>query len=121
MGEALYLGPATERLFDDAFADGATITATAAADLLGLDAKTLAALSDSNVIRWVPRGKRRAYTERDLRAYLTEEHKASCPPPAPKKAATRSAKVVSFSDMKGKRDAAGPGRHLSARPRGRAR
>ena len=61
------LGPVTERRFAEAFAAGAVITAKAAAELIGLDVKTLDALSEGQVIRSVPRGKRRAYTERDLR------------------------------------------------------
>jgi len=66
------LGPVTEARFAAAFADGATVTAKAAADLLGLDVKTLGALTDALTIRAVRRGKLRAYTEHDLRAYLLD-------------------------------------------------
>lgn len=100
------LGPVTERRFAEAFAAGAVITAKAAAELIGLDVKTLDALSEGQVIRSVPRGKRRAYTERDLRAYLTDEHGASCPSINPSSAKSRAAprplQVVGFSQRKGK-------------------
>ncbi|MDP3870433.1 hypothetical protein [Phenylobacterium sp.] len=44
-----------------------------AAALIGMDAGTLDALTAEGVIRAVPRGKRRAYTERDLRCFLLGE------------------------------------------------
>lgn len=104
------LGPVTERRFAEAFAAGAVITAKAAAELIGLDVKTLDALSEGQVIRSVPRGKRRAYTERDLRAYLTEEHGASCPSTSPRKAAsgstTSSTRLVDFTALRASKLAA---------------
>lgn len=72
------LGPTTERRFAAAFERAAVITKKAAAELIGLDEKTLDALSESGAVRWVPKGKLRAYTERDLRAYLTEGPDVEC-------------------------------------------
>lgn len=110
MAELYDLGPTTERRFAEAFATTAVITAKAAACLIGVDEKTLCALSDDKVIRSVPRGKLRAYTERDLRAYLLEEHDLPCPSTKPQKAGSGSTtsklKVVAFSDRRGRlRDA----------------
>jgi hypothetical protein len=101
------LGPATEALFLDAFSKAALITAKRAAELLGLDEKTLAGLTERGVVRAVPRGKLRAYTERDLRAYLTEGPEAECRSTSPRKAASgstiSSGRVVAFTDLRGSR------------------
>jgi hypothetical protein len=64
-----YLGPATEARFAAAFAHSSILSKKAAAALVGLDEKTLDALSDAKVIRAVRKGAHRAYTERDLRTY----------------------------------------------------
>ena len=89
-----------------------------AARLIGVDEKTLAALSERRVIRFVPRGKLRGYTERDLRAYLTEEHEAPCPSTSPLRAAsgntTSSLKVGAFTARRGKLRDAPPKRRKSA-------
>lgn len=94
------LGPVTERRFADAFARCAVITAKAAAELIGVDEKTLGALTDRGVLRAVPRGRLRAYTEHDLRAYLTEEHHiAPAPPAQTRPSARQSSRVVAFSQL----------------------
>jgi hypothetical protein len=72
------LGPVTERRFEAAFANGAIITAKVAATLLGLDPKTLSAMAARGVIKSITRGKVRAFTERDLRGFLTE--RSECEP-----------------------------------------
>lgn len=112
------LGPTTERRFAEAFADSATIPAVRAARLIGVDEKTLAALSERQVIRSVPRGSRRGYTERDLRAYLTEEHATPCPSTSRKTAASGSSisslKVVGFTDRRDRLRDAPPKRRKSA-------
>lgn len=93
------LGPATEARFARAFADSAVITRQAAAALLGVDAGTLDSLTTAHVIRAVPRGRRRAYTERDLRDYLL---RAPEPIPGPKPGRARvvpRAKSVRFSEL----------------------
>lgn len=64
---------ATEALFSRAFSRSATITAKAAADVLGMNVKTLAQMSEAGLIKYVLRGKLRAYTEADLRSYLARE------------------------------------------------
>lgn len=73
-----YLGPATEALLAEYFADSVTITAQRAAKLLGLDEKVLRAMTDEGVIRAVRRGERRGYAERDVRAYLLEGTAEPC-------------------------------------------
>lgn len=91
------LGPATEARFARAFEDGALITKQAAAQLLGLDVGTLDALTTDGVIRAVPRGKRRAYTEHELRAFLLG---ATSPPAEPKRKLGRALpapKTINFS------------------------
>lgn len=66
-----YLGPATERLLAEAFADAVTLTGVQAAKLLGMDEKTLRAAAKSGLIGSVPTGGgSRRYTETDLRLYL---------------------------------------------------
>jgi hypothetical protein len=102
----LYLGPLTEARFESAFSCGATITAKAAADLLGVDVRTLGDMTDEGVVRAVPRGKLRAYTERDLRAYLAEGT-AECRPSTtrPKVSAPRpGGKVLPFTQRSGRAD-----------------
>jgi hypothetical protein len=69
------LGETTEARFRIAFAETATITAKAAAELVGLDVKTLRAMTEACVIAAVPRGSKPAYSEAVLRSYLTN------PPP----------------------------------------
>lgn len=68
------IGPATERRIQMAFADTCLLTGGATAKLLGIDEKSLRALADAGVIRSVRRGggRTRAFTEGDIRAYLTE-------------------------------------------------
>ena len=75
------LGPATEALFAAAFARAATITLAEAAALIGVDVKTLRAMTDAAIVRAVPRGRGRAYTEAELRRYLLE---AAAPKREPK-------------------------------------
>ncbi|MFD3264028.1 hypothetical protein [Phenylobacterium ferrooxidans] len=59
-----------------------------AARLIGVDAGTLDALTADGIIRAVPRGKRRAYTERDLRCFLLGEVAATPTPQRSKARAT---------------------------------
>lgn len=68
------LGAATEARVLAAFAAKALLTAGEACALLGVDCKSLRALTDAGVIRAVRRGGggHRAYTEGDIRAFLTE-------------------------------------------------
>ncbi|GLK49517.1 hypothetical protein GCM10017620_24900 [Brevundimonas intermedia] len=68
------IGPATERRIQMAFADTCLLTAGATAKLLGIDEKSLRALADEGVIRAVRKGggRSRAFTEGDVRAYLTQ-------------------------------------------------
>ncbi len=96
------LGPVTERRFAEAFAGAALITRKAAAELIGLDEKTLDALSDARIVRAVRKGAHRAYTERDLRAYLTEGPDVECRPKdkPPRATPTGSPKVVNFSERR---------------------
>jgi hypothetical protein len=95
------LGPNTERRFAEVFADKVLLTRVEAAALIGVDVKTLSALSDDQVLRAVRRGKVRAYTEHDLRAYLTEGPDVPCrsisrknPESSP---TTSRSKVVAFT------------------------
>lgn len=102
------LGPATERRFAEAFADAVMLTRKAAAELIGVDVKTLDALHDAGLVRAVRRGKLRAYTELDLRTYLLEAATVQCSrstslDPKPRARPAGGAKVVNFSDMKRRR------------------
>ena len=96
------IGPATERLIQAAFSESCLLTCQGAARLLGMDEKSLRALTDKGVIRAVRRGggRTRAYTEGDIRAYLTESS-APCPsisqPRAPTSNTTSRSKVVDFT------------------------
>ena len=94
------LGPTTEGRFAETFAAGAVITRKAAAELLGLDERTLDSLSDEGIVRAVRRGKLRAYTERDLRAYLLEGPspcRSIDPGTRPTSTMISSGKVVAFT------------------------
>jgi len=95
------IGPATERRIQMAFADACIITAQAAAKLLGMDAGTLRELTEEGVIRAVRRGARRAYTEGDIRCYLTQ---ADAPVREEKQRPTVhvQSKVVPFSQRRTK-------------------
>lgn len=68
------IGAATEARIMAAFAETALLTAEATGALLGIDTKSLRALTNDGVIRAVRRGGggHRAYTEGDIRAFLTE-------------------------------------------------
>lgn len=96
------IGPATERRIQMAFADTCLLTAGATAKLLGMDEKSLRALADEGVIRSVRRGagRTRAFTEGDIRAYLTEST-APCrsteQPKARTGSTTSKSKVVDFT------------------------
>ena len=95
------IGPATERRIQMAFADTCLLTASATAKLLGIDEKSLRALADQGVIRAVRKGggRSRAFTEGDVRAYLTE---GSAPSRGKKTRATGTSqvKVVPFTQRK---------------------
>lgn len=96
------IGPATERRIQMAFADTCLLTCQATARLLGMDEKSLRALTEDGVIRAVRRGagRNRAYTEGDIRAYLTESAAPSREKPAPKVSRSGTTKVVSFMDRR---------------------
>jgi hypothetical protein len=65
------MGQTTQARFAQAFAVDALITAKAAAELIGLDVKTLREMSDAGVIRFVIVGaSTRKYAEGDLAAYV---------------------------------------------------
>lgn len=94
------IGPATERRIMMAFADSCLLTAQATARLLGMDEKSLRALTDASVIRAIRRGggRSRAYTEGDIRAYLTQ---GAAPVREGKpKVAHSQVKVVPFTQRK---------------------
>lgn len=98
-----YLGPATEARFADAFAHRSILSKAAAADLIGLDEKTLDHLSDAKVIRAVRKGAHRAYTERDLRTYLLEGPDVECTPAKPRpRGAASNVVAPNFSQRKGR-------------------
>lgn len=86
-----YLGPITEARFAEAFATVALLNKREAARLIGVDAGTLDALTADGIIRAVPRGKRRAYTERDLRCFLLGEVSAA---PTPERRTSRATIVL---------------------------
>jgi hypothetical protein len=108
---AVHLGPATETRFAEAFFETALITKQAAAKLLGLDPGTLDALTLDGTIRAVPRGKLRAYTERDLRAFLTEPREPRWPSTDRRRAAsptmTSPTRPAAFTARRGAKPAAG--------------
>ena len=66
----------TEELFREAFSDRALLTSKAAAQLLGLDEKTLTALVLDGKIRSVAIGKQRRFSEAALRDFLHGTAKA---------------------------------------------
>ena len=107
------LGPAIEARIQAAFAEGCLITATATANLIGCDPKTLRAMTDGGMIRAVRigLGKTRRYTEGDIRAYLTESA-APCPSTSPRRAPTSNttsrSKVVDFTARRALKRAARP-------------
>jgi hypothetical protein len=102
-----YLGAVTEARFAAVFASTALATALAAAKLIGVDEKTLSAMTDLGVVRSVPRGKLRAYTERDLRAYLIEGPAEPCRSTSQRRVAsfssTSSSRVVAITDLPDRR------------------
>lgn len=101
------IGPTTEARIAEAFTQAAVIGGEAAASLIGCDPKTLNELADIGAIRAVRKGggKRRGYTEGDIRAYLTESA-GPCRDSIPKSRATGGparAKVVPFTQRAGAR------------------
>lgn len=104
-----HLGAATEALLARAFADTALITARAAAKILGLDEKTLAALVEAKAIRVVLVSERtRRFAEVDLRAYLARRTEitrcqSTSRPSRATSITTSSSKVVGFMEARAKR------------------
>lgn len=96
------VGPATERRIQSAFVDTCLLTCQATARLLGLDEKSLRALTDAGVIRAVRRGggRNRAYTEGDIRDFLTQGAAPVREKAAPKVSQSGTTKVVSFMDRR---------------------
>jgi hypothetical protein len=82
------LGPVTEARLLEVFSKGAVASGKDAAWAIGVDAKVLSAMDTAGVVRSVPKGQLRGYTERELRRYLIEGSAAECAPtkpqPAPK-------------------------------------
>lgn len=109
------IGPATERRIQMAFETACLLTAKATANLLGLDEGTLRSMAEKGVIRSVRRGAGnvRAYTEGDIRAYLTESE-GPCPstsqPRAPTSSTTSNSKVVAFTELRALKRAGQPKR-----------
>lgn len=101
-GAVPIIGTATERRIQMAFETACLLTAKATANLLGLDEGTLRAMADKGVIRSVRRGAGavRAYTEGDIRAYLTQDAAPEREPSAPKVSQRGPTKVVSFMDRR---------------------
>jgi len=99
------IGSATERRIQMAFDDACLLTAKATAKLLGIDEGTLRTMAETGVIRSVRRGAGsvRAYTEGDIRAFLTESA-APCPSTSQPRARTSNttsrSKVVGFMDRR---------------------
>ena len=95
------IGPATERRIQMAFADTCLLTGKAASKLLGMDEKTLRALNAEGVITSVRRGggATRAYTEGDIRTYLTQGEASTAEKQA-KTAQRGGPKVVSFMERR---------------------
>ncbi|ADK99416.1 helix-turn-helix domain-containing protein [Brevundimonas subvibrioides] len=96
------IGPATEARLLSLFASAALATAEATAAFLGIDVKSLRALTDAGLIRAVRRGGggHRAYTEGDIRAYLTES--AAPVREARPVVSHGGARVVPFTQRKGR-------------------
>ncbi|MDR3513970.1 MAG: helix-turn-helix domain-containing protein [Caulobacteraceae bacterium] len=104
------VGPSTEARIALAFATRALITAKEAASILGIDVKTLRALTDGLALRALVVGKVRRYAEADIRRYLIEGPDAECPSTSRPRAAssnmTSSTRVVGFTArLARKRDA----------------
>lgn len=105
------LSPSAEERIAAVFEDGLLATAKAIAGLIRVDVKTLRAMTDEGVIRAVRRGKRRAYTEADVRAYLATpapaREKKPCPSTSRRTARTStmtsSGKVVAFTALQASR------------------
>lgn len=102
-----YLGPATEARFAEAFAHKALVGCEQAADLIGVDPKTLEGLPI--LAKRTGSGKRphRRYTERALRNWLLEDHDEPCAPAQPRtkarSAAAGNVHLVNFSERRRKR------------------
>lgn len=96
------IGPATEARLQMAFAETCLLTCQSTARLLGLDEKSLRALTDGGIIRAVRRGggRTRAYTEGDIRAYLTQGSGPDRAEPKPRASQPVPKKVVSFTEMR---------------------
>jgi len=104
------LGPATEARIREAFSCAAVITAGAAAELLGVDVRTLRALTDDSAIRALRVGKTRRYTEADIRQYLTEGPDIAARPARPSRSPspTQRRQIVPFTSLMERRR--GPGK-----------
>lgn len=121
MGDAALigsLGPVTEARFAETFSKGALATLKDAASLVGLDEKTLKAMTGAGIVQGTPRGRLIGYSEVALRAYLLsppapqplKEEKVTCQSTSRRKAAsgtmTSSTKAVGFMDQRALRLAA---------------
>lgn len=99
---SMHLGAATEARFAAAFAVKAIIDVKAAGKLLGLDARTLTAMTERGEILAVRRGQHEGYTERECRRYLIEGPAVECVKKAPagKRATATGGNVqrVNFTD-----------------------
>ena len=118
-----HLGHATERLLGEAFAKTATITAARAAEVLGLDEKTLRGAAQAGLIGSIPTGGGlRRYTEADLRAYLGRPRETPAqkePAPCPSTNRQRVASGNLTLSFVGRATTAAPGKLRDAPLRGR--
>jgi hypothetical protein len=98
--EPATIGPATEARLIALYSKASLLTAEATAAFLGIDVKSLRALTNDGVIRAVRRGGggHRAYTEGDIRAFLTES--AAPFREAKLKVTHQTGKVVPFTQRK---------------------
>lgn len=105
----MMLGQATEKLLERTFERVALITAARAAEILGIDEKTLGRLVDAGAIQPVLVSERtKRYAEADLRAYLARRTEIKpCQSTSQTRAVsgsmTSSTSVVGFTAARAKR------------------
>lgn len=135
MGAALLqpIGPATEGRIAAAFATGALISGVACARILHVDVKTLRGMVRAGLINCVltgAKGTSRAYTEADVRSYLSgprapvrpQEKEPSCPSISRRTRAigtsTSSRTVIGFTEARALRrvEKLKPSKRQSASP-----
>jgi hypothetical protein len=100
-----HIAPATEALFAAAFAESALITARAAARLLGIDEKTLAALVAADAIETVLIGRQKRFSEAGIRAFISSGGNALKRPDTGRVSA-RGPRQKGFTELAAERQAA---------------